>query len=284
MFDFRYHALSLGAVFLALAIGILLGVTIGDSLVSDVDRGLRADLREDVSRANRERDEAREQNRRADELAREALPILTRDRLAGQTVALVSSGEIPEQVENSVREAVETAGGDLDSVSVLVIPAEVTDLQNALGRSFAGRSPSSDLLERMGLRVARSLVVGGPTAGRLARARPERFQGDFESADAVVFFRAPPEEGVEERGREFFEDGLIEGFARSNIPVVGVETADADESQVGWYADHDLSSSDYVDQPGGRMALVLALRGVDGNYGFKDGSDDGPLPDADDVP
>ena len=35
MFDFRYHALSLVAVFLALAIGILLGATIGDSLVSD---------------------------------------------------------------------------------------------------------------------------------------------------------------------------------------------------------------------------------------------------------
>ncbi len=41
MFDFRYHAISLVAVFLALAIGILLGVTIGDSLVSQADKGLR---------------------------------------------------------------------------------------------------------------------------------------------------------------------------------------------------------------------------------------------------
>ena len=42
MFDFRYHALSLVAVFLALAIGILLGATIGNSLVSDADKGLRS--------------------------------------------------------------------------------------------------------------------------------------------------------------------------------------------------------------------------------------------------
>src|ERR671930_484343 len=39
MFDFRYHALSLVAVFLALAIGILLGATIGDSLVSEAVAG-----------------------------------------------------------------------------------------------------------------------------------------------------------------------------------------------------------------------------------------------------
>ena len=38
MLDFRYHALSLVAVFLALAIGIVLGVTIGDSLLSDAER------------------------------------------------------------------------------------------------------------------------------------------------------------------------------------------------------------------------------------------------------
>jgi ABC-type proline/glycine betaine transport system permease subunit len=30
MFDFRYHALSLVAVFMALVIGILLGIAIGD--------------------------------------------------------------------------------------------------------------------------------------------------------------------------------------------------------------------------------------------------------------
>ena len=48
MFDFRYHALSLVAVFLALGIGIVLGVTIGDSLVSDAEKNIRASLRGDV--------------------------------------------------------------------------------------------------------------------------------------------------------------------------------------------------------------------------------------------
>ena len=51
MFDFRYHALSLVAVFVALAVGLLLGVAIGDAgLVSSGEQNLREDLRGDVRR------------------------------------------------------------------------------------------------------------------------------------------------------------------------------------------------------------------------------------------
>ncbi|MDX6684158.1 MAG: Copper transport outer membrane protein MctB, partial [Baekduia sp.] len=54
MLDFRYHALSLVAVFLALAIGIVLGVTIGNSLLTDAERSLRGDLRANVTDAHAE--------------------------------------------------------------------------------------------------------------------------------------------------------------------------------------------------------------------------------------
>ena len=49
MFDFRYHALSLVAVFLALVVGLLLGVAIGDKgLVSVGAQDMRDSLRDDV--------------------------------------------------------------------------------------------------------------------------------------------------------------------------------------------------------------------------------------------
>ena len=45
MFDFRYHALSLAAVLFALAVGILIGVAIGDSnLVSSAQNGIVKNL------------------------------------------------------------------------------------------------------------------------------------------------------------------------------------------------------------------------------------------------
>ena len=55
MFDYRYHALSLAAVLLALAVGIVIGVAIGDSnLVSSAKNGIVANLNSEVSGARRQ--------------------------------------------------------------------------------------------------------------------------------------------------------------------------------------------------------------------------------------
>ena len=52
MFDYRYHALSLAAVLLALAVGVVIGVAIGDSnLVSSAKNGIVHDLSSEVSGA-----------------------------------------------------------------------------------------------------------------------------------------------------------------------------------------------------------------------------------------
>ena len=59
MFDFRYHALSLAAVFLALVVGLLLGVAIGDEELVSCAEDIRDSLREDVRRPPRARRRAR---------------------------------------------------------------------------------------------------------------------------------------------------------------------------------------------------------------------------------
>ena len=52
MFSFRYHAMSLGAVFLALGIGVLLGVALGENgVVSGASKNLEKSLRGDLDNA-----------------------------------------------------------------------------------------------------------------------------------------------------------------------------------------------------------------------------------------
>ena len=51
MLDFRYHALSLVAVFLALGIGIVLGSSLGDTVVSQANRDIASSLRGDLNGA-----------------------------------------------------------------------------------------------------------------------------------------------------------------------------------------------------------------------------------------
>src|SRR5436190_15476674 len=99
MLDFRYHALSLVAVFLALAIGIVLGVTIGDSLLSDAEKSLRGNLHANVVSAREDASKARGQASARDRMLDQLYPPLVGGRLDGERIALVSWGPLPGNVE-----------------------------------------------------------------------------------------------------------------------------------------------------------------------------------------
>src|SRR2546421_540903 len=61
MFDYRYHALSLAAVLFALALGVLIGVAIGDTnLVSSAKNGIVHNLNSEVSEAREKAGELQE--------------------------------------------------------------------------------------------------------------------------------------------------------------------------------------------------------------------------------
>ena len=277
MVDFRYHALSLVAVFLALGIGIVLGVTVGDSLVSDADRNLRDSLREDVTEAREQVREEQNLGARRDEVIEETAELVAEGRLRGIRTAFVALGELPGGVSDSVEDAVESAGGELTRTAVLDSPD-----------SERVRRPGQQ--ERVGRRIARLVERGSPAA-----RRSRRLSGDLVGpVDAVVVYRHPPAEAEDEEAaralelREAFEEGLFDGL-RDN--VIGVEVLDTDPSQIGWYEDHVVPSVDNVDSTAGRLALVLLVEEAalaeitgeqpEGSFGYKDTADEA-LPDLSD--
>lgn len=287
MFDYRYHALSLMAVFLALGIGILLGVTIGDSLVSEADRDLRGSLNDDLRRVSAERAEARDQLDRRERLLREVVPELISGRLTGERVAVLGLGGLPGEVQSAAEEAVEGAGATVDSVTTIETPGRLEALAEAAGTVPGGDDPVAEATS-LGRRVGRAIGRGGELAERLDRELGS-FDGEYGGADAVAIHHAPPEpgEGGGERGaaerevREAFETAVLEGFRDAEVRIIGIELFATEPSQVPFYEDNRLSSVDSVDLPGGRLALVLALEGTDGTYGFKRTADR-PAPDLDD--
>ncbi|HYH58212.1 MAG TPA: copper transporter [Thermoleophilaceae bacterium] len=279
MVDFRYHALSLVAVFLALGIGIVLGVTVGDSLVSDADRTLRDSLREDVTEAREEVRDEQSVGSRREEVIDEATPLVAEGRLSGARVALVAVGELPGDIAEAVDEAVEMGDGGLVRTFVLA-PPEFPDARGTRGYERAGRRFGA-LLER-----------GDVSVRRLREEEPRRISGDLTgTADAVVVYRHPPGEPEDDEAarelelREAFETGLFEGL-REN--VVGVEALATEPSQIGWFEDQVVASVDNADVSAGRLALVLMLQEAalaqitgdrpEGSYGYKDTAD-AALPD-----
>jgi hypothetical protein len=277
MFDFRYHALSLVSVFLALVLGLLLGVAIGDrGLVSSAERDVRASLRADVRKAQRESDAKSSELADQNNFMQEAYPLMVGGRLSGERIGILALGDVTDDEVSNVRDALEQTGGRLTSVAVIRTPLNIPILsQVAASDGYANLPNDPKLLERFGQRVGAGYADGnGRLLGKVRRALLQSSSGSLTGVDSVVLVREPRTfESPQQKTLDTFADGLVKGLTVNDHTVVGVETSDTKPSQVGWYRDHDISSVDDIDQLPGRAALVFTLAGADGAYGTKSTAD-----------
>ncbi|HEV2982282.1 MAG TPA: copper transporter [Solirubrobacteraceae bacterium] len=285
MFDFRYHALSLAAVLLALAVGIVIGVAIGDSnLVSSAKSGIVHDLESEVSAAAHQNNQVRAQLANEEAFTNALYPIAVHGLLAGRPVGLVFLGNGSDQIDGLVREAVSQAGGDVVTVTALREPVDLAGLaRDAAGTRFAALQeiPASgtaqlQLLERFGALAGTQLVSGGQAVGHelLSRARSQllsAFDGQLGKLEGLVVARTEPARMTPEAARaaNALEAGLVRGAAAAGVATVGVELSGTEPSQVPWYQGRGISSVDDLDATAGRAALAYALGGARGSYGVK---------------
>jgi len=175
MFDYRYHALSLAAVLLALAVGVVIGVAIGDSnLVSSAKSGIVHDLSAEVNGADREAGQLRTQLAGEEAFAKDLYPIAVHGLLAGRNIGLVFLGGSDDRVNGLVREAVTQAGGDLMTVVAVHEPLNLAGLASAAaGTRYAAlgadQSNSGSEMTGPGGTTGRSADGSGHGAGGTGR-------------------------------------------------------------------------------------------------------------------
>ena len=110
MIDFRYHLVSIVAVFLALAIGIVLGSTELQGHTLDVLQSTSDSLRNQLSATSAERDSYQAQAGAAEQFLQTAEPTLLQNRLAGQRVVFITEPGAAPGVISGVRQAAASAG------------------------------------------------------------------------------------------------------------------------------------------------------------------------------
>ena len=279
----RYHAASLAAVFVALAIGILIGVGLVSDVVSgtteDLERSLGADL--DEARAEIEALEA--QLAREREFGAAVYPAVVNRSLRGRRIALIGLGGLSDDVTDAVEQALGPAGARISEVAVVREPPDLDALAATLdGRRARAVSRGEDAaLARLARRAGRVLLRGGPGFDDLRGSLLGRYSGRPGKVDGVIVAREAPTglDPDEEAATGLVEDGLLAGIRSTEVPAVGVERSTDEVSSVGFFDAHGLSTVDSVDFQSGRVALVFALRGgASGNFGIKETAD-GLLPD-----
>jgi hypothetical protein len=273
----RYHVASLAAVFIALAVGILIGAALGSDVITGTAENLESDLSEDLDQVRGENSDLRAELEFERGFSEDIVPALLDGRLAGQEVALIGLGEVDTSALSADAEAaVGLADAELTEVASVREPPDAGTLTEALATDKERRELStSEQLELAGERAGSLLAGRGEMPSDLRASLLSEFSGDPESLDAAVVVRTRPEElnPREESDTEAFEVGVIRGLRDAGLRVVGAEPENADPSSIEFLSSQGLATVDNLDQLAGTVALVLVLDGADGDFGVKDTAD-----------
>ena len=161
MINFRFHLVSLVAVFLALALGIVMGSTVIDRAIVD---GLKNRIDAVEARADARRKENLELERRIGALetyAEQSVPHLVSQRLDGVAVTLVAVRGIDEDVLRATVETVREGGATVPGVLwiepafALPDPGAQARLMEAVGGAVqTGEGARQVAIDALGRRLA----------------------------------------------------------------------------------------------------------------------------------
>lgn len=271
----RYHAASLAAVFIALAIGMLIGIGLADDVVSSTSQELEDSLRSDLDDAESSRDDLESQLGRETLFAERIYPAVVANRLAGSSVAVIGVGSLSDAAVKDVEDAVEPAGASVDARAVIDVPTDPAALAEAAPPRFASGRRGGEGLTRLGAAVGAGLVGDSPLLDQMKGTVFSNFSGSLEAVDLVVFAGAPIEDvDADERAdTEALLAGIIDGARRTAAGVVGIERSDQRPGTLVPFSSADIPTVDHADLIAGRVAIVFSLLGAGGDYGVKKGVD-----------
>jgi outer membrane murein-binding lipoprotein Lpp len=133
----KYHAISIGAVFLALAVGIVLGASgLSDRLLAAVSTD-RDSLSAQVDTLSTERDTLLDQQAAADQFATRVGPAAVAGSLTGKSVAIVQAGGDQSDQESVIRlvgQAGGTVTGSITLTDAVTDPARADQLNELAAR------------------------------------------------------------------------------------------------------------------------------------------------------
>ena len=271
--DFRYHLASLTAVFVALIIGILLGVAMtgAPGLSSQIET-----LREEFTRSQVLKDI----EDRTDQFNRRTLPMLVRNRMFGRNVILVQNVlTFPDEKKAAVRDALEQAGAAV-TAEVMLKPALLQITPEQIERLYMRSNvPAQNRKATMdGLMRALAGDLGNGLNGITPAMEKEKLlvvRGDISLPISTVVLLGGGIEPARNIAKTL-DMPLLEACSQRRLRVAATEAFDTPQSVIPLYRKAVPITVDNVDYAAGRIALILTLSAPDlrGHYGYKATADD----------
>lgn len=274
--DLRQHIITLVAVFLALAIGILVGSSFiaGSSIERQVAKGLEREFGK-IRAVNAQQEQTigdlQARMKKNALFDRAVAPVVVSGQLVGKRVAIVQSGDFDEATKDT-KSIIERAGGLVTSVTTIPHPSDTSesDARRAL-LGLTGDANPENPVERCFQVLAFAIASGlNPDAVRTLEADGLiTSSGDYDKhVSCVVIVGGCKDEASDVSA--IVDKVLVEKLKTlSSIPVVGVEPLGAVTSFIPTYQRMGIASVDNIDESMGQVALVFALAGDGGSFGVK---------------
>jgi Copper transport outer membrane protein, MctB len=298
--DFRYHIVSIVAIFFALGAGVVLGAGplkgTGSEIVqsqADKDRAALADARAELI-------EVKALDKYRDDYVAKVTAGLTDNKLTGKRIAIVTMPNANGDLTNALADAVEKAGGQVTTRVALdgklFDPGQrqlVEPLVTQLVSADIEFPPDSTTYQRAGLILARGIaakeegktadsestkIISGLTGSKLLSLKPSQIK---DRASLIVVVAAKPPTPTPDNSSYNDPVDFVEGLDQGSAGVVVAGTPDTAQNGgllKALRSDSDtskiVSSVDVADMPAGQATVVFSLveqaGGKAGQYGAID--------------
>jgi hypothetical protein len=301
--SFRYHVVTIVAVFLALAIGLLAGSAFVEPELADQLRQQTDDLRAEIRAQEEELTESRTERDALADFVEAVAPPLVQGRLTGTPVVVVTQTGVEDAVLAQTQAALANAGADVvttvsatdqivsedpgtqEELAIMLgePTASAEELPTLTAQALAERlsAPRSPFAEQDLLASLLSAGFLAPVGGGPSEATLEEIG---ETGQVVVVLSGGRGDGDPVLAPESFAVPLVESLAALDVPVAAGESLLNDYDYVSLVRASGPDGTvtvDDLDRTIGGTALVLGVEellatGTGGDYGVKDGAE--PLP------
>jgi len=287
MYNLRYHIVSIVAVFLALALGLVLGGLIGDKATSTSQAGLVSSITDQFRATREESARVSDENKRLNAFGADALTSMTKGSLTGKTILVIgaqgNASKYTTQLLQKAGATVLTADIKADAyqasnkglasvklTSDLKTQFKADDDLTALAQGFAAEwsIPTTAAVDLQGAEG----LAPHPVTDALQTDGIVKLSGggaDINQIDGVVDVALKGKDAPDAFGLT-----LAQAFKKQNVPAIVVQEDASTATLATAAVEQNLCATNLLMTPPGDWTVVAVLNGADqAPYGTLSGAD-----------
>jgi MFS superfamily sulfate permease-like transporter len=276
----KYYITTLGAIFITLGIGILIGFNLNSNgAFTEQQTQIIQDLEnrfENIKTENQELESnilnLTKKNENLNKYIENTFDYIIDARLEGKNIGILKTTE--DYFYPNVKEFINKAKGNV-VFDITIKDKIVEDIDfNVLNQEFNTALNNKEEL----INYICKVIYEDKNIELLNKFNEkgiieiQTLNLDYENLDTVILEGGSIQKN--ESKLEIIDNGIIQYFKNNNLKLLGTERSDVENSYIPFYKQSKISTIDNLDEVMGKISLIMVLEGKTGHFGIKDTADE----------